>query len=155
LSLEAGDADSTYKNMAACRERGIPVLPPDVNASREDFTAAGDAIRFGLGAVKGVGSKAIEAIIAVREESSFTGLADFCLRVRSQLVNRRVIESLIKCGAFDSLERDRARLLASLDDVMRWAANRAEERSSNQIGLFAVGSGAAEPPPLAPVAAWS
>src|SRR5439155_1146313 len=62
LSLEAGDVDSTYKNIAECRARGIAILPPDVNASREDFTATGDTIRFGLGAVKGVGSKAIEAI---------------------------------------------------------------------------------------------
>ena len=66
LSLEAGDTDSTYKNIAECRERGIAILPPDVNESREDFTAAGAAIRFGLGAVKGVGSKAIEAIIVAR-----------------------------------------------------------------------------------------
>jgi DNA polymerase-3 subunit alpha len=156
LSLEAGDADSTYKNIAECRERAIPVLPPDVNASREDFTAAGDTIRFGLAAVKGVGSKAIEAIIAAREESPFGSLADFCLRVRSQLVNRRVIESLVKCGAYDSLERDRARLLGSLDDVMRWAANRAEERATRQIGLFASGAAAVDtPPPLAGVPAWS
>src|SRR5437667_78694 len=141
LSLEAGDVDSTYKNIAECRARGIAILPPDVNASREDFTAAGDTIRFGLGAVKGVGSKAIEAILAARDEGPFTSLADFCLRVRGQLVNRRVIESLVKCGAFDSIERNRARLLAGLDEVMRWAASRAEERASAQIGLFGGGGG--------------
>src|SRR5262249_46122825 len=62
---------------------------------------------------------------------------------------------LVKCGAFDSIERDRARLLASLDDVMRWAANREEERLSQQIGLFAAGAGAAAPPPLAAVSSWS
>src|SRR5436309_2633637 len=112
LSLEASDIDSTYKNIAECRERGIAILPPDVNASREDFTAAGDTIRFGLGAVKGVGSKAIEAVLAAREDGPFTSPAGSCLRVRGQLVNRRVIESLIKCGAFDSIERNRARLLA-------------------------------------------
>src|SRR6266513_1372765 len=95
LSLEASDTDSTYKNLAECRDRGIAILPPDVNASREDFTAAGDTIRFGLGAVKGVGSKAIEAVLAARDEGPFPSLADFCLRVRGQLVNRRVIESLV------------------------------------------------------------
>src|SRR5207249_2885494 len=94
LSLEAGDTDSTYKNLAECRDRNIPILPPDVNQSREDFTVAGETIRFGLGAVKGVGSKAIETIIAARAEGPFTSLHDFCLRVRSQLVNRRVVESL-------------------------------------------------------------
>jgi len=154
LSLEAGDVDATYKNIAACRERGIAILPPDVNASREDFTAAGDTIRFGLGAVKGVGSKAIEAILAARDEGPFTSMADFSLRVRGQLVNRRVIENLLKCGAFDSVERNRARLLAGLDEVMRWAASRAEERASTQIGLFGTTAEAVSPPPLPAVAPW-
>jgi DNA polymerase-3 subunit alpha len=154
LSLEAGDIDSTYKNMAECRDRGIPVLQPDVNESRDDFTARGETIRFGLGAVKGVGSKAIEAVIAAREEGPFTSLHDFCLRIRSQLVNRRVIESLIKCGAFDSVERNRARLLGALEDVMRWAASRAEERTTNQIGLFGSVGGFDTPPPLPDSAAW-
>lgn len=155
LSLEAGDIDSTYKNMAECRDRGITVLQPDVNESRADFTARGETIRFGLGAVKGVGSKAIEAIIAARDEGGpFTSLHDFCLRVRSQLVNRRVIESLVKCGAFDSIERNRARLLNALDEVMRWAANRAEERSTKQMGLFGNAGGFDEPPPLPPAAPW-
>jgi DNA polymerase-3 subunit alpha len=155
LSLEAGDTDSTYKNIAACRDRGIPILPPDVNESREDFTAAGEKIRFGLGAVKGVGSKAIESVIAARQDEPFTSLHDFCLRVRGQLVNRRVIESLVKCGAFDSVERNRARLMAALDGVMQWAASRAEERSTNQIGLFAAAGGIDAPPPLAPTPPWS
>jgi DNA polymerase-3 subunit alpha len=154
LSLEASDTDSTYKNIAECRDRGIAILPPDVNDSRDDFTVRGDTIRFGLGAVKGVGSKAIESIIVAREEGPFTSLHDFCLRVRGQLVNRRVIESLIKCGAFDSLERNRARLLGAVDDVMRWAQSRAEERATRQIGLFG-GSGPADaPPPLPGVPAW-
>src|SRR5439155_273449 len=82
LSLEAGDTDNTYKNLAECRDRNIPILPPDVNESRDDFTVAGETIRFGLGAVKGVGSKAIETIIAARAEGPFTSLHDFCLRAR-------------------------------------------------------------------------
>src|SRR3989442_15097527 len=106
LSLEAGEVDSTYKNIAECRGRGIAILPPDVNESREDFTVAGETIRFGLGAVKGVGSKAIETIIAARAEGPFTSLHDFCLRVRSQLVNPRLVESLVKCRPFDSPERN-------------------------------------------------
>src|SRR4029077_5305887 len=97
LSLEAGDADSTYKNIAECKASGIAILPPDVIQTREDFTAAGRTIRFGLGAVKGVGSKAIETILAARADGLFTGLHEFCLRVRAQQVNRRVIESLIAC----------------------------------------------------------
>jgi DNA polymerase-3 subunit alpha len=152
LSLEAGDTDSTYKNIAECRDRGITILPPDVNESQEDFTAGGGTIRFGLGAVKGVGSKAIEAILAARVEGPFTSLHDFCLRVRGSLVNRRVVESLVKCGAFDSIERHRARLLAGLDEVLRWATVRADDQSTAQISLFAGGAAAAAPPPLPSVA---
>src|SRR5206468_1949812 len=155
LSLEASDTDSTYKNLAECRDRGIAILPPDLNESRKDFTVTGETIRFGLAAVKGVGSKAIETIIAARAEGPFTSLHDFCLRVRGQLVNRRVVEGLVKCGAFDSLERNRARLLASLDEVLRWGAARAEERSVQQIGLFGQAAGGDAPPPLATVPAWS
>ncbi len=157
LSLEAGDTDSTYKNIAACRACGIAILPPDVNESREDFTAVGDAIRFGLGAVKGIGSKAIESILLAREEGPITGLHDFCLRVRSQQVNRRVIESLVACGAFDSVERDRARLWSALDDVLRWASLRTQELTSSQLGLFASAAGGREetPPPLPAATAWA
>jgi DNA polymerase-3 subunit alpha len=157
LSLEAADTDSTYKNIAECRSSGIAILPPDVNESREDFTAAGTSIRFGLGAVKGVGSKAIEAILAARADGPFASLHDFCLRVRSQQVNRRVVESLIACGAYDSLERNRARLLAGLDDVLRWASLRAEERDSPQIGLFANASAGSltTPAPLPETPSWS
>jgi len=157
LSLEAADTDNTYKNIAECRARGIAILPPDVNESREDFTATGRAIRFGLEAVKGVGSKAIEAILGARQEGPFTGLDDFCLRVRSAQVNRRVLESLVACGAFDSIERNRARLLGALDDVLRWAGLRTQERTSPQLGLFAGGTGAAmlPPPALPSVASWT
>ena len=157
LSLEAGDTDATYKNIAECRERGIAVLPPDVNESREDFTVVGEAVRFGLGAVKGVGSKAIEAILAARESGPFTTLHDVCLRVRSQQVNRRVVESLVACGALDSLGRNRARLMAALDDVLRWAQVRADEASSPQLGLFGGGAGPAPamaPPPLPDAPVW-
>src|SRR6185436_3357479 len=157
LSLEAGDTDNTFKNIAECREHGIRVLAPDVNESREDFTVVGDAIRFRLGAVKGVGSKAIEAVIAAREDSGpFKSLHDFLLRVRGQVVNRKVLESLIACGAFDSLERNRARLWQALDDAVRWAALRSEEQASPQLGLFAARGGKVDttPPPLPSCEPW-
>jgi DNA polymerase III subunit alpha len=150
LSLEAGDADATYKNFAECRDRKIRILPPDVNESRDDFTVSGSGIRFGLGAAKGIGSKAIETIIVAREDGGpFTSLHDYCLRGRSQLVNRRVIETLIRCGAFDSLHRNRAQLLAGLDDALKWAQVRAEEKTSPQMGLFAAAGKATESPPPA------
>jgi DNA polymerase-3 subunit alpha len=166
MTLEMGDTDKTYKNIAECRERGIRILPPDVNESREDFTVAPQAdendlrpIRFGLGAVKGVGSKAIESIIAAREaDGSFAALADFCLRVQNQVVNKRVLESLIKCGAFDSAQTARRRLIEGLDAVCQWAAPAKTAIDANQMGLFAPGTLAAtrgQPPPLPEVEEWN
>jgi DNA polymerase-3 subunit alpha len=158
LSLEAGDADNTFKNIAECREHGIAILQPDVNESRENFTVAGDAIRFGFGAVKGIGSKAIEAIIAARRDGGpFTSLHDFCLRVRGTMVNRKVLESLVACGAFDQLERNRARLWHGLDDALRWAAARVDEAASPQLGLFGGAGGGSHhdrPPDLPAMEPW-
>jgi DNA polymerase-3 subunit alpha len=157
LTMEMGDTDKTYKNIADCRERGIRILPPDVNQSREDFTVADDTIRFGLGAVRGVGGKAIEAILAAREHP-FASFADFCRRVRGLVINKRVVESLIQCGAFDSLGVTRPRLLAAVDDMMRWAERLEREATSSQISLFggsAAGAAMAEPPPIPNVTEWS
>jgi len=118
---------AVVKFIAEAKANGIAVLRPDINESDTDFSvvkvgengSAKKVIRFGLGAVKGVGAKAIESVIAAREDGGpFVSLHDFCLRIRSQLVNRRVIESLVKCGAFDSVERNRARLMGALEDLV-------------------------------------
>jgi DNA polymerase III subunit alpha len=157
LTMEMDDTDKTYKNIADCRERGIRILPPDVNQSREDFTVADDTIRFGLGAVRGVGGKAIEAVLAVRDQP-FGSFADFCRRVRGPAVNKRVVEALIQCGAFDSLGVTRPRLLAAADDMMRWAERIEREATSDQRSLFggsAAGAAMAEPPPIPVVTEWS
>jgi DNA polymerase-3 subunit alpha len=142
MSLEMGDINKTYKNIAECRLQNIRVLPPDVNESEEDFTVSGDSIRFGLGAVKGVGSKAIEAIQLGRQEGSFSDLYDFSTRVRGAQVNKRVMESLIKCGALDSFGMTRARLSAGVEEVMRWADRQANGGvNASQLGLFGAGNG--------------
>ena len=139
MTLEMSDADKTHKNIAEARARKIPVLPPDVNESRENFTVSGEKIRFGLGAVKGVGEKAIQAILEERDENgAFEGLDDLVCRITSTHLNRRVLESLVKCGAFDNTGVDRASLLANLEDLMRWAALAAA--NVNQGNLF-VGGG--------------
>jgi DNA polymerase III subunit alpha len=151
-SLDMDDVDKTYKNIAALREMGITLLPPDVNQSRVKFTVSGEHLRFGLGAIRGVGMKTAEAIIAVREQGgAFTGLADFCLRVGSQLVNRRVLEALVKCSGFDSLGASRASLMAQVDEALK-IAQRAEAAAKNQMGLF----GDLKPPTLAArdIAEW-
>jgi len=146
LTLEMGDTDKTYKNIAECREVGIPILPPDVNESSRDFTvivgAGGKrAIRFGLGAVRGVGTKAIEAIIEARaEKGRFESLAAFCERVDMQQVNRRVLESLVKCGAFDSTGAKRRAMSDGLDAICQWASVSRKPEDTSQMGLFAPGA---------------
>src|SRR5208282_4639823 len=122
MSLEMDDVDKTYKNIAALREMGIQLQPPDVNQSGVKFTVAGDAIRFGLGAIRGVGTKTAQAIIAAREAGGqFENLADLTLRTGTQNVNRRVLEALIKCGGFDSTGATRAESMASVDNVLKAA----------------------------------
>jgi DNA polymerase-3 subunit alpha len=155
MTLEMDDADKTHKNIAEARDRKIPVLPPDVNESRDDFTVVDGKIRFGLGAIKGVGSKASEAIIAEREASGpYLGLDDLVRRVRSSHVNRRVLESLVKCGGFDAAGVSRAALLEGLESVMRWATVLAE--TADQHTLFgAIRGGGPERYPFPPKSAWS
>jgi len=99
---------------------GIEILPPDINESPPDFAVVEGGIRFGLGAVKNVGLKAIESVIEERNQGGpFKGLVDFCTRVDGSKVNRRVLEGLIQCGAFDFTGIERSRLLASLEEVTR------------------------------------
>ena len=155
MSLEMDEVAKTYKNIAALREMRIPILPPDVNQSRVKFTVAGDAIRFGLGAIRGIGAKVAEAIIGERERAGpFSGLADFSLRVGAQLVNRRVLEALIKCGAFDSVAMVRAALAAQADDALRLAQRAQSDAVRNQMALFGGAAKAPSLPPRDPVPEW-
>jgi len=138
MSIEMGDTNKTYKNIAECRMQEIQVLPPDVNESDDGFTVSGETIRFGLGAVKGIGSKAIEAIQIARQDEPFTDLYEFCSRVRGSQVNKRVLESLVKCGALDSFNVPRAQLFATIEDAVKKAEQEAKgESNANQLGLFA------------------
>ncbi len=138
MSSEMGDTDKVIKNLAECRGQGIKVLPPSVNESRARFTVVGDQIRFGLSAVKNVGDKAVEAILQSREEEgSFDSIFSFCRRVDLRAVNRRVIESLIKCGAFDSTGVSRSKQTAALDEAIHAGQAHQKDRESNQIDIFA------------------
>ncbi|HYC53396.1 MAG TPA: DNA polymerase III subunit alpha [Candidatus Binatia bacterium] len=151
LTLEMGSAESTYKNLADAREHGIPVLPPDVNHSKSDFTVGAEGIRFGLGAVKGVGQKAIEIIVAARQEGMFTSLGDFCMRADGTQITRRILESLVKAGALASIEPNRAKLLAGLDAAISWAERVRDDLAAGQMGLFGGGStNGTQPEPLLP-----
>ncbi len=119
LTSEVQNAEKIVKYIAECREMGIPILPPDINESYRNFAVIGNQIRFGLAAVKNVGDAAIDAIITEREEKGkFQSLFDFCRRVDLRKVNRRVVESLIKCGAFDFSNAHRSQMLTVLDDIL-------------------------------------
>ncbi|WP_399697236.1 DNA polymerase III subunit alpha [Xenophilus sp.] len=142
----------------AVKHFGMSFEPPDVNRGNYRFEPVSDkVIRYGLGAVKGTGQLAIEAIVKAREEGgAFKSLFDFCARVDRQRINKRTVEALIKAGAFDTLHADRAALVASLDRAFDYAA--AQEANANQGGLFdmdadALGS-STEEPPLAEVQPW-
>ena len=120
-----------------CRQMGIKILPPDINSSAATFGIEDGAIRFGLAAVRNVGENAIVSMERVRAEGGqFRSLVDFCARVDMRTVNKRAIESLIKCGAFDSLGTERNQLLVALDAAMQDAARRQRDLMSGQIGLF-------------------
>ena len=137
MTSEMGDTDKVIKNLAECRQKEIEVLAPDINESRAHFTPVGDKIRFGLAAVKNVGEKAVEVILQSREKDQpFDSLFDFCRRVDLTAVNRRVVESLIKCGAFDSTQVSRARMFGTLDEAMRVGQAFQRDSQSNQIDIF-------------------
>ena len=139
LTSEMGDTDKVIKNLADCRDKDIEVLAPDVNESGANFTPVGDKIRFGLAGVKNVGEKAVEVILESRtKDGPFESLFDFCRRVDMTAVNRRVIESLIKCGAFDSTQVSRARMSGALDDAMKVGQAYQRDQVSNQIDIFSV-----------------
>jgi len=125
-----------------CRSHSIEVLPPDVNESSTMFTAVDGRIRFGLAAVKNVGEAAVDLIIEEREANGqFSSLFDFLQRVDLTKVNKRVLESLIRCGALDSTGIYRSRLMAVLEEALDYGQRIQREKSSAQMSLFASGAG--------------
>jgi DNA polymerase-3 subunit alpha len=136
LTSEMHSTDGVVKYIAECRSHGIEVLPPDINESEKVFTVAGSKIRFGLAAVKNVGEGAIESIAEARSDGNFSSLFEFCEKVDLKKVNKRVIESLIKCGAFDATGNRRSQMLASLEDCIDYGQRVQRERTDPQMGLF-------------------
>jgi DNA polymerase-3 subunit alpha len=140
MSLEMGDSDKTLKNLNECRKQKIEVLPPDVNSSVASFSVQDGCIRYGLSAVKGVGEKAVEVIVEARNDGGdFQSIEDFVERVDLKTINRRVLESFIKCGAFDSCGDTRHSMMDRLDDIIRAGQLFQREKDTNQIGLFGSG----------------
>jgi DNA polymerase-3 subunit alpha len=137
LTSEKDNRDKIIKHIAACKDMGIFVLPPDINESHRDFSVSGDQIRFGLSAVKNVGVGAIDTIIEARDRlGKFRSFNHFSEQVDLRKVNKRVIESLIKCGAFDAMGYKRRPLMSSYEEIMELAQRRHREKSSGQSSIF-------------------
>lgn len=132
------DSDKLSWYISVCRNRGINILPPDVNESGDDFTVRKNGtIRFGLAGIKSAGDGAVSEIIRAREEKgAFTSLQDFCRRVNMRVVNKRVVENLIKCGALDSFGLKRSQLLAIMDRAVDQGASYQKDYANGQLGLF-------------------
>jgi len=157
VSSELGNSDKMAVFISEAQEMGIRILPPDINASHVRFVPEGQkAIRFGLAGIRHVGEGAAETIVSERlRNGPYKGMVDFCCRVDSRLVNKKVLESLVAAGAFDSLCADRARLFHAVDLAMARAAGIVRDRKSAQTTFFDIegaDAGGAEtlPPPPEP-----
>ncbi|NJM71817.1 MAG: trans-splicing intein-formed DNA polymerase III subunit alpha C-terminal partner DnaE-C [Scytonema sp. RU_4_4] len=143
LTANSDDTDKVQKYISSCASMSIHIEPPDINRSGVDFTPSGENILFGLSAVRNVGQNAIVCILQAREEGGeFKSLADFCDRVDLRAVNRRTLEALISCGAFDKIDPNRNQLLHDLELVYDWAQSRARDRATGQGNLFDLLGGA-------------
>ncbi|MBI2223135.1 MAG: DNA polymerase III subunit alpha [Acidobacteria bacterium] len=170
LTIEAQNTDKLAMYLAECRELGVPMLQPDVNASELAFTVTPEGVRYGLMAVRNVGEGAIESILGVRRElGRIESIFTLCEHVDLRLVNKRVLESLVKAGALDSLVEPgagpglarpatRARLFGAVDRALEHGNRRQRDRDKGQSDLFgagAAGEGPAEQIPLPDVASWN
>ncbi len=161
MTTDMGNQDKLVGYFTECRDLSIKVLGPDVNVSQTQFAVADGAIRFGLAAIKNVGEGAVESVLAVRAQSGpFRSFFDFCRRVDLHKVNKRMLEGLIKTGAFDSTGAKRSQLMAVLDQAVEDGAAAQRERDLGQTSIFGdefTGPDHAAPmttPPLPSIAEW-
>ncbi|MBN1256789.1 MAG: DNA polymerase III subunit alpha, partial [Planctomycetes bacterium] len=142
MTCKMGDIDEIVSCMEECRRMGIEVRPPHVNESRAEFAIEHDSLSFGLGAIKGVGIKGIESMVADRETNGdYKNLYDFCKRADLRTLNKGQIESLIKAGALDNLGGSRAQLTAGLEGAISFGNTAAKARARNQTSLFGAANG--------------
>ncbi len=142
LGTEMGNIDKVTSYINDAKECGIEILPPDINESLWTFNVIGNTIRFGMGAIKNVGANAVEALIQERNTNGpFVGFIDFCERVSTKSVNKRVLESLVKVGGFDTAEKslNRKSMLENLEMVTSYAQKKQDEKSQGQSNLFDMG----------------
>ncbi len=138
LSSVSGNQDKIQQYIVDCQKMGMEVLPPDINKSGSEFTPDGNNIRFGLTSVKNVGEGAVEQAIKGREDKEYTSFHDFCTRVDMKNFNKRTLESLIKAGAFSTIEKSRKQVLENLDSVVNTAVRESEFKASGQMNLFSL-----------------
>ncbi|MBI2944083.1 MAG: DNA polymerase III subunit alpha [Candidatus Wallbacteria bacterium] len=144
LTNDRDDTDRIASFIEECRRMGISILPPDVNESDTNFTVVGKAIRFGLSAIKGIGDSAVSSVIQARERHGpFPNMETFCRRVDSRAVNKRILESLIKCGALSSFPQNRAQLLAAVELAISLGQDSQRNESVGQMTLADLLSGGA------------
>lgn len=158
MSHNMNDIKKVAAFIEECQKMNIPVDAPNVNTARGKFVAKDGRVQYGMSAIKGVGSSAIQHIVKEREENGlFQSVFDFAARVDLRVCNRRTLESLIQAGAFDELDSNRAQLLFGIDDILAYASRKQEEQRLNQVNLFggAAGGGAFQEPKLKPVPQWS
>jgi DNA polymerase-3 subunit alpha len=140
LTTEKGNTDKLVKYINECREMGIEIMPPDINSSGLDFSAEGRKIRFGLSAIKNVGDGAIRSILDARRDAGRIGsLHALCEAVDPRVVNKRILEALIRSGSLDSMGSHRAQLEALIDSALEYGQKRRADRESGQSSLFASG----------------
>ena len=144
LSHNMGDIKKVSFFIEECQRISIPVDPPNINSAEGKFVAKNGRVQYGMSAIKGVGSTAIERIVKERSEKGhFKNIFEFSARIETRICSKKTIESLAQAGAFDTLHNNRAQLLASIDDVLSYASRKQEEERLNQVSLFggAAGSG--------------
>jgi DNA polymerase-3 subunit alpha len=156
MNFDMAQTDKLGVFVEDMRRGGIECLPPDINASKAHFTVENGAVRYALGALKGVGEKAMESLVEERTGGGpFGSLEDFAARIDPRLLNRRQLESLAGAGAFDNLKPDRAAVYAAAETILAHAASAHEQRTSGQAGLFGVNSAEAAPIRLPRDASWT
>ncbi|MGE5563711.1 MAG: DNA polymerase III subunit alpha [Bacillota bacterium] len=156
MSFDMALTDKLAVFVEDMRRGGVECLPPDINASGAAFTVEQGAVRYALGALKGVGEKAMEALVEERERGGpFASLEDFAARIDPRLLNRRQLESLAGAGAFDSIKPERAAVFAGAETILAHAASAHEQRETGQAGLFGVSSAEAAPIRLPREASWT
>ena len=156
MTFDLAQTDRLSAFVEDMRRGEVVCLPPDINLSHARFTVENGAVRYALGALKGVGEKAMEALVEERARGGlFSSLEDFAARIDPRLLNRRQLESLAGAGAFDSLMPDRAQIFAAAETILAHAASAQEQRISGQAGLFGANSAEAAPIRLPRHVSWT